>query len=223
MAKNELRFGIGAEGVRHSSIWRVWVQGDEVYLAPRGLASLVKMSIHSSGVWRWAWTGALEWQSNLSRDRLIRGWRKPEPFMPGWVMGPSVMFPWAPVEGWDGDPIDTERSVLWLDPPSENQKITVTILLGDSDVLEPIPDLGELRQTPRHAEFRLRSGGRAWICSRQHPMALEEMLGTRKIQADRPVDPDAIGGGGTAIVTSESHGAPLFLEVRVPKRQRESR
>jgi hypothetical protein len=47
-------------------------------------------------------------------------------------------------------------------------------------------------------------------------MTDEEITGTRVI-LDRGVDPHAVGNGGTAIVISESHGAPLFVEMRVPK------
>lgn len=47
-------------------------------------------------------------------------------------------------------------------------------------------------------------------------MTDEEITGTRMIH-HRGADPHAVGCGGTAIVISGSHGAALFVEMRVRK------
>ncbi len=73
-------------------LWRVWVHGDEIYLAPRGMAQLVNLSLHSSGIWRWAWVKDSVLDEELEGDRAHERWLKPGPFIPGWIVGPSVMF-----------------------------------------------------------------------------------------------------------------------------------
>jgi len=48
--KGSLRIGpIGEDRRSLGSLWRIWAQGDEVYIANRNGAKLVKISIHSSG------------------------------------------------------------------------------------------------------------------------------------------------------------------------------
>jgi hypothetical protein len=112
-------------------LWRVWVQGDEVYLAPRTMARVIKMSLHSSGIWRWAWVKHSAPDQELEGDRVHKRWLRPGPFVPGWVVGPSVMFPRSVVEGWDGDPIETTKDVAWLEPPQENEKVIVSLMLAE--------------------------------------------------------------------------------------------
>lgn len=48
-------------------------------------------------------------------------------------------------------------------------------------------------------------------------MTFQEILGVAAFQANK-LDPEVIGHGGTAIHTTESNGAPLFAEMRIPKR-----
>lgn len=45
----ELRFAVVAADGRRSSVWRVWTQADEAYLATRSMAGQVKISLHASG------------------------------------------------------------------------------------------------------------------------------------------------------------------------------
>lgn len=198
-------------------VWRAWAQGDEVYLAPRGMANLVKLSLHSSGIWRWAWPEGSLLHREVSGDRTQIRWSKPPPFVPGWSVGPSVMWPYAPVEGWGADPLETTKAVHWLQPPTEGRKVTVSMILGAPGATA-VRDLAEEKRMPVLAEFDLRSGGRVWICSRNDPMTFEEKRGIAAVQA-RGVDAGAVGFGGSAVIPSESNGAPLFVEVRVPKRK----
>lgn len=218
--EREARFGVGSPDGQYSMVWRVWVHGDEIYVAPRNMANLVKLSLHSSGIWRWAWVKDSVLDRQTEGDRVHRKWLKPDPFIPEWVVGPSVMFPSSPVKGWGADPVETTKDVSWLTPPGPNEKVTVSMMLGEPGVM-PARDLREERRFPLLAELSLRSGGRVWIASRTDRMTLEEVAGVATVQA-RGVDPDASGFGGTAIHQVEANGAPLFVEMRVPKRPAES-
>ena len=185
-------------------LWRVWVHGDEIYLAPRGMAQLVKLSLHSSGIWRWAWVKDSVLDEELEGDRTHERWLKPGPFIPGWIVGPSVMFLWSPVEGWEGDPIETTKRVSWLDPPEKNDKVTVSLMLAEPGAMAA-RDLREEKRFPLLAELHLRSGGRVWVAARRDPMTLEEMRGVAAVQK-REVDANVVGFGGTAFTSPRAMG-----------------
>ena len=51
----EFRFAIGEAAGKQSSSWKLWTQGDEVYLLQRGpIAKHQKFSFHRTGNCRWA-------------------------------------------------------------------------------------------------------------------------------------------------------------------------
>ena len=216
MAKDkEARVGLGSTEGQYSMLWRVWVHGDEIYLAPRGMAQLVKLSLHSSGIWRWAWVKDSVLDEELEGDRTHERWLKPGPFIPGWIVGPSVMFLWSPVEGWEGDPIETTKRVSWLDPPEKNDKVTVSLMLAEPGAMAA-RDLREEKRFPLLAELHLRSGGRVWVAARRDPMTLEEMRGVAAVQK-REVDANVVGFGGTAVHLTESNWGTALCRDAGPK------
>src|SRR5688572_12920965 len=76
-----LRFGLRSAGLPVSPLWRMWVQGDETYLAARNAIGIAKISLHSTGHWAFtAGTGRL----SVSGPRQLIG---------DWVVGPRIVFP----------------------------------------------------------------------------------------------------------------------------------
>lgn len=215
--RKEVRFGLGSAEGQYSMVWRVWVQGNEIYMTSRVVGRWMRLSLHSSGIWRWAFIEGSATAREMKGDRAQRKWLQPSPFIPGWVAGPSVMFPWAPVEGWTADPVETDKPVSWLEPPVKNEKVTVSLMIGGPGIM-PARDLLEEKRFPLLGELFLRSGGRVWIASRRERMTFEEILGVAALQA-QGIDGNVVGHGATRIEVSESNGAPLFVEMRVPKRQ----
>src|SRR5215211_480335 len=75
-----VRFGVGdADGPR-SAMWRLWTQKGtcDVYIAARTLGGVQKVSLHESGVWRFAFT-SVYWEGRAStgdEDRLIERWNR---------------------------------------------------------------------------------------------------------------------------------------------------
>lgn len=126
------------------------------------------------------------------------------------------MFPWAPVEGWGADPVETEKPVSWLEPPAKNEKVTVSLMIG-SPGIRPARELLEEQRFPLLAEIFLRSGGRIWVASRRERMSFDEILGVAALQA-QGIDRNVAGHGATRIEVTESNGAPFFVELRVPKK-----
>jgi hypothetical protein len=52
------RFGVGSADGPRSAVWRLWTgKGtSDVYVAARTLGGNLKVSLHESGVWRYAFT-----------------------------------------------------------------------------------------------------------------------------------------------------------------------
>lgn len=212
----EMRFGLGTAQGQYSTVWRVWVQGDEIYMTSRMFGRWMRLSLHSSGIWRWAFVESSATARQMKGDRAQRKWLRPSEFIPGWVAGPSVMFPFAPVKGWEADPPETDKPVSWLEPPAKNQKVTVSLMIG-APGFTVARDLLEEKRFPLLAELFLRSGGRVWIAAKRARMSFEEILGVAAFQA-QGTNRDVVGPGAVRIQVSESQGAPLFVEMRVPKK-----
>lgn len=82
-----LRFCVGSCSEPRSNVWSV-IGGrrtDEVYLAARNVMGSAKLSMHSSGRWRWAMTSeeATRRQLDAEQDRVILRWEQPAPVAPG--------------------------------------------------------------------------------------------------------------------------------------------
>ena len=71
-----LRFAVGSPENIQSFVWRVWVQGDDVYIGARNALQVFKVSLHASGIWRIAFVKELKKEDSNS-DRVIVRWNKP--------------------------------------------------------------------------------------------------------------------------------------------------
>lgn len=137
--KTALRFAIGEPG-RRSTIWRVWPghPKNDVYLASRKTAGIMKISLHESGDWRMQFinpseTGTVRWQS-LSGDepegRILHRWRRPAA-VEGWTRALSI---WVPYEDLVEVPGEGEpwEDVQWLTPPPPGAAVEVVIYLVEA-------------------------------------------------------------------------------------------
>ncbi len=215
MSGRRVRFALGSREDQQSDIWQAWTQGDEAYLAPRSLSGFLKISLHSSGTWRSAFVSDSPIVEQLGGDRRATEWERPAEFYPGWTQGPSVLFPsLSPIE-WPPEKAQTEKKVTWLDPPDEGWKVTVTLLFA-APTTRPLgpPPTG----TDALAELELRTRGSVWVMARRLPMSAEERDNLERFRRERAVDPGVVGPGGWVLAALTSHGAPLFVEMRVPKR-----
>jgi hypothetical protein len=82
MKLDALRFSIGPWYGRYSSVWRVWSEDSDVYLAVRSLVRYMKISLHQSGGFRIAFTKqyndrmVLENGKDAAIDRALLKWQK---------------------------------------------------------------------------------------------------------------------------------------------------
>jgi len=74
--ENQIRFAVGDKTDIRSSVWKLWGQKDELYLASRNLAGQIKISFHKSGIARIA-KPASGPRPALSRWKFERGSLEP--------------------------------------------------------------------------------------------------------------------------------------------------
>jgi hypothetical protein len=72
-----IRVAVGNSTGPRSSVWRIWTNKNEVYAAHRTLAHIEKLSFHSSGICRRAFTNEQGTTTTMT-DRVIDKWRRAE-------------------------------------------------------------------------------------------------------------------------------------------------
>ncbi|MBI3699419.1 MAG: hypothetical protein HY242_03100 [Afipia sp.] len=130
MAK-EIRFAIGTPEDLRSSIWRLWANRDDLYLAARSISGLTKVSFHKSGINRFAVV------SSTPRPALKR-WARPPETEQGITPIFDVVVPaFTASQNPFRDRIPpNEKPTLFLKAPSIGNKIIVRILLAKPDLKE---------------------------------------------------------------------------------------
>lgn len=164
-----IRFGLRNSGGPTSPLWRMWVQGDETYLAVRTMIGISKISLHRAG------RGALAgWSLATGTSRVpISG---PRSLSNNWTAGPRVIFPGiAPLVSLGAPEEHTKNRVFLFDEPpnahwrdfavlfsrpSASTDDLVRMLPTGSDVIGPLP---------------LRNGDAAWLATFVTPMTDEQV------------------------------------------------
>ena len=127
-----LRFAVGTPDGPRSTSWRIWTgrNADDVYVAPRTVASMVKMSLHQSGRWQYGFTDspkARPWVENRE-SRHIDTWQRPPEFGPGVTRGCAIRFPHSELRVWpEGHTVS--RKVAFVPAPRPGQYVQVEVLL----------------------------------------------------------------------------------------------
>jgi len=172
MSAKTIRIGLGTPESPKSTLWTITVGGSEVYIAQRFTFSLAKISLHSSGKWRFA-VNSDKWTKES--DRALVKWDRPQPVVGTWVMGPTIVFP--PMTAKKPLKIKDlyDKKIEWLRAPSEDQERVLLVAFSEGQV-----DLGEFLQftkiTPDYTQGiplknRLKLGADAvWIISWIQPM-----------------------------------------------------
>jgi hypothetical protein len=102
---------VGSPDNLRSSIWRLWVQGDEVYFGALQLMPALKVSLHKSGKWHIAWCKSVTGRDRS--NRVVCKWRRPPPTR-GLVSGISVVVdPYFPKQPFMNKAI-TDPEIKWL-------------------------------------------------------------------------------------------------------------
>lgn len=79
LTASPVRFAVGTPHSRSSNSWRLWVNGDDIYVACRDNFREFKVSLHASGIWRLGFTEQFVKASPEmlapGQDRAWKKWR----------------------------------------------------------------------------------------------------------------------------------------------------
>lgn len=129
--KKIIRFAIGDKENVQSSVWRLWVQGNEVYLGARSFIGFIKFSFHKSGIWRLA-------QHNKQPRKAMHSWNRPAPNRTGITQCVSIAIPPILVT----DPFETKLKegvkVRWFSSLNNNKKRIFKLLFAAETVNESL-------------------------------------------------------------------------------------
>src|SRR5215207_3739973 len=122
----EIRFAVGSRDDLRSSVWRLWSNKNDLFLAARSLAGLSKISFHASGICHHAVV------LQTPRPPIDR-WTRPART----VQGVTIIVPAFPVAGAFRDKMPPmEKKLELIDAPSEGTKRIIRIFLADRDFTE---------------------------------------------------------------------------------------
>jgi hypothetical protein len=186
---------------------------DDVYVGARGLMGAAKLSLHQSGVWRFAFTaqGAEKVRLADEEDRLIERYEATSELAPGWVHAarirtPSTTFASAMSERRPSD----RRPIRFYKPPDLPLHLEYHVVLGDSaaqQAIVPVTDAITVGQ------MTLTSGKRVLIIATFWEIDEDTQ---RVIDL---VNKNAAKGapGNTGFVSGIADGIAIFLDLAAVK------
>lgn len=126
----EIRFAVGSRDDLRSSVWRLWGNKNDLFLAARSTAGLSKISFHSSGICRHAVT------SQTPRVPLDK-WMRPPRSVQGITPVIDLIVPDFSVDnGFRDTPPPIEKKLELIDAPEEGTKRIVRVFLAAPDFTE---------------------------------------------------------------------------------------
>lgn len=126
----EIRFAVGRGSDLRSSVWRLWANKNDLFLAARSMAGLSKFSFHASGVWRYAVV------SQVPRPALGR-WTRPRPSIEGISTAVDIIVPDFQVPNAFLDEMPPAQKKLELiEGPAKGTKQIIRIFLAGKDFTE---------------------------------------------------------------------------------------
>lgn len=124
---NRLRFGVGDPSGKHSSIWVMTHNKNDVYLGSRNLMGRIKISFHESGIARVALTH--QYQEKLHNagrsaleDRKMCRWQMPDVPEDGAILVARLVFPTAFLNSQAYEP-NLKKQVVFIMPAPDTQAV----------------------------------------------------------------------------------------------------
>jgi hypothetical protein len=203
-----IRWASGHPGGPRSLTWQVIGarNSDDVYVGARGMMHDMKLSLHQSGVWRWAFTQpAAEKYLPAGTDSLVIRYRETVPFTDGWRHGAVIRTPsdtFGPA--FDERRPSDKQPIRFFAPPDPPFHVQYHVLLGDGDA--PTTTLNDAFDVGR---ITLSSGKRVWIVAMLWQMNDVTQQAIAETRARAIADRRARAG----IASGDADGTPLLLDL----------
>ena len=137
--QHAIRIVVGTDFGPRSAVWRIWSSGNEIYATPRSIASEVKTSLHSSGIFRQAFTEEAQGQYLAEgEDRLWFRWSQPPDFHSGARLLLEVIAPTDELTVPAEEPASQEKAKLCLvEAALTGGAVALSLLITDPGVEVP--------------------------------------------------------------------------------------
>ena len=224
--KDTIRFAVGTPENPQSWIWRLWVQGDEVYLGAKNTLQAFKVSLHKSGIWRIAFVKELK-REDETTDRVIVRWNKPEEFAPGWIPSIAVLISSIkPSRPFSKVRMEDER-IVWFPEPPDGKRALFKILISSPEMTES--DLKKVLISGDRLVGTLtkKNGERVWLVLRKDNLSaieigkIRDVMDKTKIHIKAGTSEDSVNDSRALLVVSEDAPTvktqPTILDISLGK------
>ena len=183
---NVVRFAVGTPQNLQSLIWRMWVQGDEVYIGARNALTSFKVSLHKSNIWRIAFVAELE-REDKDSDRVIIKWNRPEEFAPGWTTSIGILVSSVQAQRPFGQENVNDTRVKWFALPKEGKKLLFKVLFSHRDYSEAELKRISAEHDQVAARMLKKNGEVVWLIVREDDLSPIELQKIRDVMTDTKV------------------------------------
>jgi hypothetical protein len=218
MPRQEIRFAV-ANDVCRGETWKVWSQGDELYLTCRRFSVPLKVSFHGDGRCHVRFDPHMierhaRPDSHLRRNPEVQRWEHDRTSEQGVLFKVMVPHGSVSIERSGDDP----SHLVLVPAPAEEDIAEVFLTLTDSDVDASLPDSAEGRQQGHLGTLPLRGGAvvsvdfrhRVFLTPPRMEGAVEMILGDRE---------SLLAAGVRGVFAVETPDGPAFLEGTVGPRE----
>lgn len=229
--KNTILFAVGSPENIQSWVWRMWVQGDDVYLGARNALRIFKVSLHKSNIWRMAFVKELK--RDDKSDRLIQRWTRPGEFTPGWT--PSIGILISSIDAkrpFKKTKVEDSR-FQWFSPSSNRNKLLFKVLISKPGLSEADLTTVLIQGDQLVGKLLKRNGEIAWLVVREDlltPIEVEkitDVMENTKIYLKPGSPEDSVGDSRALLVVSEDYPSisnqPTILDIALGKENLEIR
>lgn len=126
---NVIRFAVGTRDDLRSSVWSLWSNRNDLYLAARCFAGISKFSFHQSGIYRFAINSTVEREDDAS-DRALYKWERPKEFAPGWTRCFGILVPPRVTQMPFANTFKENKEIVLVNGSDKDKKVIFNILLS---------------------------------------------------------------------------------------------
>jgi hypothetical protein len=128
-----IRFAVGSQSGLRSTSWTIWSAKNtqDVYMAPRKLAGVKKISFHKSGSWSYSFINSEKVLSQLPEkmSRHTDIWQRPESLGEGWRRGYEIIVPWTELRKW---PDCESGDIVFAPPPPHGYWTCIEVFFAEA-------------------------------------------------------------------------------------------
>ncbi|MBX9809935.1 hypothetical protein K2X92_06095 [Candidatus Gracilibacteria bacterium] len=225
--KNVIKFAVGTPNDPQSSIWRLWVNKDDIYLGEKNTLPAMKVSLHASDNWRIAFVKELK-REDETTDRAILKWKRPAEIFPGWTPSIAVLVSsLKPIRRLSKTTVEDKR-IIWMPETTEGKRMIFMLVISKSNMSE-MDARKILTPTDRIVGcLNKKNGEKVWLIYREDEdltayevEKIKDIMKKTKIHLKVDSSEDSIYGSRAILMLSENTPTtftqPTILDIALGK------